>query len=193
MDDGALQLQQVIRNEGSLFQSSVLGDDMFEKTFQHGIDEVYTNPWFRRMWIVQEVCLAPKAIILHRGREMDWQEFAIAMTVLWTSIREQVRDIPARASFERAYELVRVARLFRAAMSSERTAEQQLRSVSRLSHMLRGQQCKFDQDRIYALMSLQPEGSPLSSIVPDYTLPVLQVFRDFARPLALLGHARDTL
>lgn len=44
--------------------------------------------------------------------------------------------------------------------------------------MLRGRYYKFDRDRVYTLLSLQPEGSPLrTSIVLDYAKTLLQVFR----------------
>lgn len=139
------------------------------------------------MWVVQEVCLASRAVLFHRGREMDWADFCLAMSLLQACVTTQNRIVPAPAAFERAYELVHVRSLYRAALTSTQTADQQLLFVSRLSHTLRARKCKLDHDRVYALLSLQPEGSPLGEIVPSYNKPVLQVFREFATKQLELG------
>lgn len=34
------------------------------------------QPWFERIWVVQEVVLASSARILYHGQEMDWEDFA---------------------------------------------------------------------------------------------------------------------
>ncbi|KAI9155682.1 HET-domain-containing protein [Paramyrothecium foliicola] len=187
VDSGDLHLYPTIQNESTLFHWSMLDNTKLSEIFRYMIEEVYTNPWFRRMWIVQEVCLAPRAVLFHRGREMDWEDFSLAMTLLWTTTNDQVSGIPCQASFEQAYGVVKVVRLYKAATIPGRTAEQQLRSVSRVSQALRGQQCQLEHDRIYALLNLQPDGSPLKTFVSDYGQPLLQVFRSFAAKSLSLG------
>jgi len=151
-----------------------------EKILRHSLDKVYTNAWFTRMWIVQEVCLASEAVLCHRGQETDWTDFSKAMTLLHTIVDQLgIPPMPKPSAFARALELVRISALYKLSTVSSLSMEQRVRSISRLSQSLRGQECKFDQDRIYALLSLQPQGSPLS-MVPDYTQPALRVFRDFA-------------
>jgi hypothetical protein len=115
-----VQLSQAILRESAMFRlvGSFFSNDEFERVFRYGIDEVYTNPWFTRMWVVQEVCLAPKAVLIHRGREMDWLDFSIAMTLLGAAVKDERRIIPAPAAFDIACELVRVVNLFKAATTS---------------------------------------------------------------------------
>ena len=187
--DDDLPLQQAYLREAAMFKlvGSFFGNDEFELILRYGIEEIYTNPWFTRMWVVQEVCLAPKAVLVHRGCEMDWLDFSIAMNLLSASAKDEQRLIPAPASFARACELVSSANLFKAAATSTKSAEQQLLFISRLSHTLRSQKCKLDHDRIYALLSLWPEESSLSSIVPDYSKPVTEIFRQFSAKLLTLG------
>jgi hypothetical protein len=168
----------VLRETELVRDISIFSDPVVEKILRLGIDQVYTNPWFTRMWIVQEVCLASEAVICHRGKEMDWTDFSIAMALLEAVVRLRSLPMSMPSSFARAYGLVRTSALFKMSTSVPNT-EQRLRAISRLSHNLRGQKCKFDQDRIFALLSLQPEGSPLS-LAPDYTQPVMRIFRDFA-------------
>lgn len=184
-----LHLQQSLLRDAAIFKpvESLLGNDEVERALRYGIDEVYTNPWFTRMWVVQEVCLAPKAVILHRRCEMDWQDFSIAMHLLRACVTEEGAVIPAPAAFDRACELVRITGIYKAAGTLTKTADQRILFVSRLSLMLRGQKCSLEHDRVYALLNLQPEGSPFGSIVPDYTKPVLQVFREFTAELLSRG------
>ena len=184
-----LQLGLAILRESAIFRvvKSFFSNDEFERVLRYGIEEVYTNPWFTRMWIVQEVCLAPKAVLIHRGCEMDWLDFSMAMTLLGATIKDERRDIPAPAAFDRACELVRVANLFKAATTSTQSGEQRLLFISRLSHTLRSQKCKFDHDRIYALLSLWPEESPLTSIVPDYSKPCYRFFASLPPSCSLSG------
>ena len=189
VSDSRMEMRQSLLREGALFNPTgpFPTNVEIERVFRYGISEIYTHPWFTRMWVVQEVCLATEAVLLHGGREMDWVDFSLAMNLLQVTVQSHNIPIPAPPAFERACELVRVTNLYKATQTSTETADQQLRFASQLSYALRTQHCKLDHDRVYALFSLHPEGSPLRTVVPDYTTPIPRLFREFAAKQLELG------
>ncbi len=185
----SIELRQAILRQGQIFDptGSYPDNAKMERVFRYGIAGVYTHPWFTRMWIVQEVCLATKAVLLHGGREMDWVDFSLAMNLLEATIKWHDTHIPAFPASERVCELVRVTNLYKDIQTSTETADQQLRYAAQLSQALRTQNCKLDHDRVYALLSLQPEASPLRTVVPDYSTLIPWLLREFAAKQLELG------
>ncbi|KAL9596830.1 MAG: hypothetical protein Q9219_005544 [cf. Caloplaca sp. 3 TL-2023] len=131
-----------------------------------GTDEFYSNPWFSRLWIVQETALA-RELRIHCGvHELAWNDFLTAAM------------IQRRAVSESTYSSWRLPYGFQAAMTvfRARALHQKSFPAILMLHLglLRQNQCSLDVDRIYALLNLRGPMDP--KIRPDYTKSVRQVY-----------------
>lgn len=52
--------------------------------------KMLSNPWFGRMWIVQEIAVTPQPWLRYGDEEISWETFARTMTIL---SRSGLRDI----------------------------------------------------------------------------------------------------
>ncbi len=100
--DSRMELRQSLLPEGALFDLTESFPGEIDRVLRYGAADIYPHPWFTRIWIVQEVCLATNAVLLHGGREMDWADFSLAMNLLQATVGSYNNHIPARPAFERA-------------------------------------------------------------------------------------------
>ncbi|KAF2023052.1 HET-domain-containing protein, partial [Setomelanomma holmii] len=66
----ALKHLQRLANESTTY----IGPDSVENIEAH-VDCIYSNPWFTRLWVVQEVSLARRPKFLCGRHEMSWNDF----------------------------------------------------------------------------------------------------------------------
>ena len=132
----------------------------------YGMDEFYSNPWFQRLWIIQEIALACR-IQVHCGEhEIAWENLITAATVQYRSVNQATLS-----NLRLPRNLIALTRIedaradFHAARSH---------GLLRLLIALRLNGCAHDLDRIYALLSLRGAGD--IDIYPDYAMSVRQVY-----------------
>jgi hypothetical protein len=51
------------------------------------MDDLFNNPWFQRVWVTQEVAVAPRVLVRYGGISIHWQTFISAAQLL-TSLNE---------------------------------------------------------------------------------------------------------
>ncbi|KAL8870818.1 MAG: hypothetical protein Q9174_003227 [Haloplaca sp. 1 TL-2023] len=129
-----------------------------------GMDEFYANPWFRRLWVVQETALA-REMTLHCGEyEISYIDFVTGAMVHYRMVAQSYPShwkIP-----DGFYEALTIfAARWRLKQNSE--AALMMNIVE-----LRSKQCSVDVDRIFALLKMRGPKDP--QIYPDYT----KSFRD---------------
>lgn len=135
-----------------------------EKCDWKALQALYSLPWFTRLWVVQEVALARKAIC-HTGQH---------------KVDAEVITLAARWMVHRCY-----AKHFEGSqVEGIENASSMYRPTSRpLSNQLRRmhrQRCKDPRDRVYGLLGLlNPDVA--TAIVPDYTLSVVDVYANAIR------------
>ncbi|KAL8958265.1 MAG: hypothetical protein Q9193_004644 [Seirophora villosa] len=130
-----------------------------------GMDEFYSSPWFRRLWVVQEIALA-RDIQVHCGtQEISWKRLVTATIIRYRAARRLISQgwLP-RGSFT-AIAIMEARSRFKAA-----------RSASLLNHMmlLSEQDCLLDVDRVYAVLNLRGPRDP--QICPNYDKSVQEVY-----------------
>ncbi|KAI4087023.1 MAG: hypothetical protein LQ344_007080 [Seirophora lacunosa] len=138
-----------------------------------GMDEFYSSPWFRRLWVVQEIALA-RDIQVHCGtQEISWKKFLTAAT------------IKIKAAIRLTYDWLPCSFLAAVAIISARSRFQQARSASLLNHMilLSEQDCSLDVDRVYAVLNLRGPRDP--QICPDYDKSVQKMYTSTTEALML--------
>ncbi|KAI1775003.1 heterokaryon incompatibility protein-domain-containing protein [Hypoxylon cercidicola] len=119
-----------------------------------------SRPWFKRLWVRQEVYLARKATV-HVGMDsLLWDDFKNAGACLYSKYRQQTlgsewiitRDVFHSCDLRR-YEL------------------------TNLTGRLRSSDCKDPRDRIYAIMSMLHETERNVQIKPDYSAPIADAYQ----------------
>ncbi|KAK4446413.1 HET-domain-containing protein [Podospora aff. communis PSN243] len=132
------------------------------------IDEFLSNPWFRRLWVVQEIRLANKRAVLQRGRS----------TVPFTLFRRAIMFLDS--DVQSTHELSLLARGTTLARPLE------LRPFYRIVSMLRGKRCIDPRDKFYGVLGLVPPGFA-ALVQPDYGNTVGEAYRDI-----VLSHIEHT-
>ncbi|KAI3325744.1 HET-domain-containing protein [Xylariaceae sp. AK1471] len=169
------------------------------------------RPWFRRKWVVQEVSLANQ-VILYAGSEVEvpWPDLA---KLAW---RMEMLGVPRLVSLEKRAQEANKSRCKRTRdlATSEDVAPEGMKSWTLLESVIvplhcvtaismvqifrhsatlldgvrntTSFNCTDPRDHVYSLLSLGGSGP---SILPDYTVPVGEVFRRYA--IATLVEGRD--
>ena len=167
--------------------------------------ELYKRRWFFRLWVVQEIALARRATVIWGGCEISWQWIGLAAAIIRTNWN---RIVPGRfAMFDDNYmpgldtsvRLVPAGVMnayFMYRISSFQNYFSPLRfSFCELLTLTRQFQCQDERDKIFGLLGLTTTDGVNSSITPDYTKTLADVYRDIAsamlrspKPLAFLSH-----
>lgn len=138
------------------------------------------RPWFSRRWVVQELALAKRAILLCGDKSVEWDRFADAVAIfesyekdrtLSTLIQgdQNTRHIPEYFGDTDALGAVKLARatndLFAAGSDGKRTA---LLTLEYLLAELTQFQASQPHDTIYALLSMAKDTRPLVEATEAY-------------------------
>ena len=136
----------------------------------HGMDAFYSLPWFRRLWVVQEITLA-RAIQMRCGEhEISWKDFITTARVQYRSVRRStLLNLRLPIGFQSCVLIDQTK------IKWEAKKPRQLIDHVRF---LRDNMCSNDLDRIYALISLQGPADPV--IEPDYSISVEELFVRFS-------------
>ncbi|KAI1453490.1 heterokaryon incompatibility protein-domain-containing protein [Annulohypoxylon moriforme] len=118
------------------------------------------RPWFKRLWVRQEVYLARNATVQVGMDSLPWDDFKNAGACLYSKYRQQTigpewivtRDV-FHACDARRYQL------------------------NNLTGRLRSSNCKDPRDRIYGIMSMLHESESNVQIIPDYSAPIAEVYQ----------------
>ena len=134
--------------------------DQIPQTYDlNGMDEFYSLPWFRRLWVVQEITLA-RHIVLHCGEfETPWTTLIRAAVVQYRSVSlATLSNLGWARNFDAtiAIETARVTY----AVNHNQLLFGYLKTLTRSL-------CSNDSDRIYSLLAISR--IPVSDLPPDYT------------------------
>ena len=133
----------------------------------NGTDSFYSNPWFTRLWIVQEIALA-RDIKIHRGTvSISWRDFMTAATIQVKAVNQSTAT-----NWRLPYGFQSALTLFMARATHKKA--QRLSFLTQMA-LLRQNHCSLDIDRVYALLTLSGPDDP--QIYPDYTRSVSEVYK----------------
>jgi hypothetical protein len=141
-------------------------------TLQHkGLSHLLQEPWFRRVWILQEVANARRAVVCSGSRVISARIFALAP--LFLHIRPEhhcqaVLDIMPGPSRKDSW-------------------WSKNRDLYRLLVSFRESKASNPRDMVYALLGISSDAQDIDCLRPDYTKDIQDVIRDTA--LFLFGHS----
>lgn len=157
---------------------------------RQAVESMYSllsRTWFDRLWIWQEIQLAPESSILTcgnggRGQFIRWDTFSAAIFRLWKQGIEcpEMSPTELRAVAARIEQIIPICREVRAEHLEE------------LMESSKRAQCTDQRDRVYGVMSLLPP-TPKLDFVPDYTKTVEEVYQDVVLALMKAYRSCDIL
>ncbi|KAI9708915.1 MAG: hypothetical protein M1820_003609 [Bogoriella megaspora] len=154
------------------------------------IIKLLNRPWFRRIWVIQEIAFAATATVYCGKVRFRWDDIAFATGLIRDSLFN--RPTPTELiglSIEKENGL-RASLMFFALV--QRRCGQPY-GLNRLLSTFSTFQMTDPRDRVYAVLGLSADfcsgKSPLSVLQPDYSLSLQQVFTYTAR--AIIEHERN--
>ncbi|KAI9697879.1 MAG: hypothetical protein M1820_007666 [Bogoriella megaspora] len=144
----------------------------------HGLIYLYSHPWFRRVWIIQEIALATGPIHVFCGwRNIRLQAILNSAYVILRLFEDQVvvRNIPMRA-----VALHHVLSFFRELNASNTPLpERVIEALCSISDF----QTTVERDRLYGLLSLIGDIEKAPALTPNYKQSDDRFFEELARYL----------
>ena len=124
------------------------------------------NPYWSRIWIIQEVLLARTALLLYGSKTAN-ARYVVAFFTLLRNARcsSRILESPAATLFEQAWDQ----------SNTERSPAEQVDPDTTLSKLIlanRQSKCLDKRDHVYALMSLASDCTKTHMIEVDYAAPL---------------------
>lgn len=144
------------------------------------IREFFSNQWFQRIWVMQEVVLAKQAIAIMGNWQIEWA--AIGQAAAWFQGNGfALPTITLRGEME---DLLPVSKA--AAMWHMHSTPGKRQPLLQVLQDFRGRQATVNADRVYAAFSLAEETRRTNHlhplIEPAYDKPYYEVYRNLALP-----------
>ncbi|KAG4424247.1 hypothetical protein IFR04_002651 [Cadophora malorum] len=142
---------------------------------------VFSQPWFTRSWMLQEIALAKRVDLVFGGVSLDWEVFAEALPVLGNPLLGRFLG-----SSDAEYEVTRPLLGVKNAIIMENCrvltrGDSDVTLDEVLQFSLQFQATK-GHDKVYSVLGLVNDQTS-ESIVPDYNKPVEMVFTETMRSL----------
>lgn len=127
-----------------------------------GIQDLFTRPWFERMWIIQEVAYSRKALVCCGNKSVSARVFALSPHLFAVKPSDQAQAIldimPGRSRYDswwaHGHDLYTLLRKFRFSKASD------------------------PRDMIYALVSIGSDPGLQETLIPDYEKTEREVIRE---------------
>ncbi|KAL3305603.1 het domain protein [Colletotrichum asianum] len=131
------------------------------------VEKLLGRPWFRRVWVVQEVAAARHVLILCRAAEIDGQAFCSGLNQIGGSLF--LPDEDTRSQIRSTVNLIKGATLrSKLVTSTSKRFSLQISSLGYLIELHHGLEATDRRDNIYALLGMSTE-TP-TGLVPDYQI-----------------------
>lgn len=153
-------------------------------------NSVFRRPWFRRLWIIQEVVLAREITVLISCQSQSWQ----SLVAQYEHMRWTIFHCPSLFDLVDSHDSSRILTTKIVESSRREIAiDGHIDLVNGLAHITLFQQCRDPRDRIFGLLGYA--GDVFPTTFADYYKPTMDVFRDSARviidkykSLSILSH-----
>jgi hypothetical protein len=166
--------------------------------------QLLRNPFWSRIWIIQEIILSRKITVVYGGRYIDWDILArvgLSFTVVSSTTGVTVLSMDEMFGLDRVSCLHGRINVGFLAITRAAYAENNMVSLPQILLETRGSGATDGRDRIYALQSLDPYYR-VPELKPDYTISPQRLYTRVAEHvlssgsfslfgLAGLAHARS--
>jgi hypothetical protein len=146
------------------------------------------TPWWSRVWVIQEVTVAPKVLLMYGTCSAPWKMvYGAALSYISHSgscCSEVVANLPRDQTNVLADFCSRVLGIAESRLrSGESPAEYSWSRVNTPQSLLdllrkfRDRRASDPRDKVYALLSLTPVSKKSPPLIPDYSISEVEVFR----------------
>ena len=148
------------------------------------VEAVFNLPWFRRVWIIQEVVAAPVVKIVCGKWIIDWDDLHLATEIIDREVQLSDDDFSQlKKSWEPFLSL---------AAQREWEARQYRWTLIMLLENFRYAESTRSRDRFFALLGLASDGNE-TTFEPDYDSPLEDIVLRFARTFVRQGRGMQLL
>ncbi|KAI0490358.1 HET-domain-containing protein [Xylaria cf. heliscus] len=163
--------------------------------------DLFTNEYFNRAWVIQEVAVGQKNELYVGGIYIPWMVFAEVMQWCFHSSRRHMLT----GSHEKERRIWRPGRTFEnvAVMTTLRPEAEtwtgaigsfrDLIDLEKLLYLTFNFRAADPRDKVFGLIGVARSTGDTTLVVPDYNLPVEQVFQNAARVVFSLSPERRTI
>lgn len=135
--------------------------------------------WFHRLWIVQEVVLAPRVTLYCGLDELEFEEFALALRIIRLFIKMCGDPFQLTTSQRGSFEYIASFRLMTQRHAVRGAGIQEPYQILQLVRENANKECKDDRDHIYGCLGLQKDKNDVGIDV-NYGENTEGVYYDFA-------------
>jgi hypothetical protein len=160
-----------------------------ENSVWNAISRFLSRDWFRRVWIVQELVLAPKIILLCGDQKLEWDD--IYTVAAFCSVEAEKSNAALMNSISRAAApVLSLGKLRNAYQSKGNTTAQQglLTLFKDFGHT----QSTHHRDKLFAFLGLACDADD-PGFDPDYVAPLEDVVRRYAGVFVRRGQGMNLL
>ena len=165
------------------------------------LTKIYSNPYFTRQWIIQEIALARDAVLIVKSSSITYDEFAMATAVLHIFLKTFTNDTASLtfSAIRSAWHVVSTKLAYTQKKKRDVLTHVQLAVFDyffpRMNKLLdtmgsSSSQCSDPRDRIYGLLSLSNEDTNDIDLTVDYAKSTSEVYTDFAKAYLVLNEIR---
>jgi hypothetical protein len=153
------------------------------------LDTLRSNPWWRRIWVVQETVLAREATVIYSHVTVPWNILARAARTSATQHNSCCSGFYQMLSVADEIVLVKVRRVILADIEPMRTlrAEGERLSLWRLMFGTRLREATDVRDKVYGLLGLVSNWQGQPALLADYSVSPKEVFIK-----AIISHIEST-
>ncbi|KAF2795658.1 HET-domain-containing protein, partial [Melanomma pulvis-pyrius CBS 109.77] len=163
--DGSDQVLQAIRMAGGQELGNALNDEMT----QQAVIALLQRPWFRRIWILQEVAAARHILIMCGPTEIDGHAFCLGIDSFkgFDKVGVDLR------SFIHSVTYLISGAIFRPGFSISRSGRSSLEicPLGELMDMYYDHEATQRHDKVYALLGMSSDDLSKTNLLPDYKVP----------------------
>jgi hypothetical protein len=164
------------RSPSKRYNSLTLPEDLFNPDVCSGLSELYSLPWFERVWCVQEICLARDGIVLWGEEEVPWSDMGLAANWIFDKTTVNSRGDPVA---------LLLSKVPVESPDALQDAIEDAKEDASLTHALlldvlddfRGRECGDLKDKVYGLLGLVAL-KEAEAIQVDYNKSVGEVYAD---------------
>lgn len=145
---------------------------------QEAILKLLMRPWFRRIWVLQEVAAARRVLIMCGSAQIDGYVFCLGFNKLKLSYKAH----PDLQSIIRSVTYLIRGAIFRPKYA---TSPSSGLTLSELIDMYHTREATMDHDKVYALFGMSSDDPNAAGLSPDYAVPwktLLQQLIEFILP-----------
>ncbi|KAK2591262.1 hypothetical protein QQS21_011043 [Conoideocrella luteorostrata] len=138
----------------------------FTKRDWLAIQKLFARPWFKRLWVRQEIILAKSSVVIFAGYSSTaWSRFGQAAGCIEVKIALGKTNSPILSRF--VSDISNIVALYRTPLFKHPVA---------LLNFTRSCQCKDERDRVYSILGLI---RPSYKIYPNYRQNITDVCKEF--------------